>query len=247
MAQVGLHGMIGLLAGIKLLTPYFSDRVSRRGLMFGYVVGNLAPDLDFLAVVGMYPVDHTLAFHMHRGFTHSLLAAAATALGFSLAARLMQDRYFRFLGYGFALGIVTHFLVDLLIWFAPVDVFWPLSVWGVVAPVNLWGWWKTPLTLGRLLGAAELAAFGLYFDCLGRSAITFRTDLEMLAPLRRWSAVCWTSWAFLSALAFDLLNPSYDFYVYFPVGIVFIPACFYLTWRMQVTIELLGLYGNRTG
>lgn len=244
MGQVGLHALFGLAVGEQLVRPWLNEKVERRAAMFGFVMGNIAPDLDFLAVIAMYPVDHHMAVHLHRGFTHSLLAVIAVVVGFTISSALMRDKYLKYLGYGFALGIVGHFTKDIFLWFSSVDIFWPASIFGVIPRVNAWFWWTTPPLLGRLMGAAELAAFGLYYDHLSRLADEQKADLDMIPVLQRMSTICWVSWALLTALALDLPSTTFDMYMYIPLGIVFMPSCIYLTWRLQTTIEFVGLFGR---
>ncbi|HYF93156.1 MAG TPA: metal-dependent hydrolase [Symbiobacteriaceae bacterium] len=241
MGQVGLHGLTGLVVGEYLLSSYVEKPAARRALLFGFTMGNLIPDLDFLAVVAMYPQDQALAMHLHRGFSHSLLAATALIVGFYAAGALMRDLYVRYLGYGLALGIVAHFTEDIFIWFSPVDIFWPASVFQIIPPVNLWHWWSTPPIVGRLLGAAEFGAFALYYDYLVRLAVAYGTNEEIVPLARRMATACWTTWALLTALALDLPNRTFDLTLYVPMGIIFMPAVFYITWRMQATIEVLAV------
>jgi hypothetical protein len=241
MGQVGLHGLTGLTVGRYMLSSSVQNPTARRALLFGFQLGNLIPDLDFLAVVAMYPRDHALAMNLHRGFSHSALGAISLLVGFYSIAALMKDQYVRYFGYGLALGVCAHFTLDIFVWFSPVDVFWPASLFHLIPPVNIWSWYtEQPLT-SRLLGAAEFAAFGLYFDYLVSLAVTHQTNADMLQHVRRFSTFCWTVFAVLTALAFDVPNPTFELYLYVPMGIVFMPACFYITWRMQATIELLGL------
>lgn len=242
MGQVGLHAITGLAVGNYLLTPLVPHSTGRRALMYGFVLGNILPDLDFLAVVGMYPVNQTLALHLHRGFSHSLLAAVALAAGFYVGATLLQDIYLKFLGYGLSLGCVAHFVEDIFLWFTPVDIFWPASIYGLIPAVDLWWWYDTPTLAGRLMGAAEFAAFALYYEYLSRLALDQQTNLEHVPMLRRMVVVCWVIWAILSALAIDIPHTRFDIFLYVPMGIVFMPACLYLTWRMQNTIETFGLH-----
>lgn len=239
MAQVGLHALVGLVVGERLLNGYVRNQTGRRALLFGFVLGNIIPDLDFLAVVSMYPIDPAQAMDLHRGFSHSLLAAAALAFGFFVAAVWMSDPYIGYLGSGLSLGVAGHFLLDMFIWFSPVDIFWPLSVFGMIPPVNLWWWWSTPPLLARLLGAAEFAAFALYYDHLARLATAFDTDTDMTPVVQRMATMCWLAWALVTALAVDLPDTEFSIYLYIPMGIVFMPSCLYLTWRMQTTIEHL--------
>ncbi|HWI61678.1 MAG TPA: metal-dependent hydrolase [Symbiobacteriaceae bacterium] len=239
MGQVGLHGLTGLVVGEYLLSSYVTKPAARRGLLYGFALGNFLPDLDFLAVVAMYPQNHSLAMHLHRGFSHSLLAATALVVGFYAAGALMRDTYLRYLGYGLALGVVAHFTEDIFLWFAPVDIFWPASIFGYIPPVDLWWWWTTPPLLGRLLGAAEFAAFALYYDYLVRVAVAYGTNQDFAPTVRRMATTCWLVFAVLTALAVDLPNKTFEMALYVPMGIVFMPAVFYITWRMQATIEVL--------
>lgn len=242
MGQVGLHGLTGLVAGSYMLDGISNNPKLRRALLYGFTMGNLAPDLDFLAVVTMYPIDQQLAIHLHRGFTHSLLAATVMVTGCVIIGLLMRHNYIRHLGYGLALGIVAHFVEDIFIWFAPVDIFWPASVYGLIPPVDLWSWFPQPPLLGRLLGAAEFGAFALYFDYIARLADTLDTDREMIAPVRRMATASWVAWAILTALALELPDRLFDPLFYIPQGVIFTPACFYITWRMQATIELMAVF-----
>ncbi|HWI53791.1 MAG TPA: metal-dependent hydrolase [Symbiobacteriaceae bacterium] len=241
MGQVGLHGLTGLVVGEYLLSSFVEKPEARRALLFGFSLGNFLPDLDFLAVVAMYPQNHTLAMHLHRGFSHSLLAVVALLVGFCGAGLLMRDTYVRYLGYGLALGVASHFTEDIFIWFAPVDVFWPASVFHLIPPIDLWSWWDTPPVIGRLLGASEFAAFALYYDYLVRLAVAFKTNQDMVPHVRHMATACWIIFAVLTALAVDLPNKTFEMALYVPMGIVFMPAVFYTTWRMQATIEVLAV------
>ena len=243
MGQVGLHGLVGLVVGRGLITAHVTDRQAKKAVMFGFVMGNLAPDLDFLAAVGMYPTDPDAAMHLHRTFSHSLLAVVTVLVGFSVLAAILADDHLKYLGRGFALGILAHLTVDIFIWFSPVDVFWPASVYGIIPPVNLWQGYEPPVVVDRLLGAAELAAYALYYQYLARAARRLGTDEEMLPMLDRMAAFCWDYWAVLSVLALDPRTPLNPIYAYIPLGVIFVPGCFYLTWRLEQTIEALAIEG----
>lgn len=242
MGQVGLHAITGLVVGEHLLNAYVQDRAGRRALLFGFVVGNIVPDLDFLAVVGMFPVDQEMALHLHRGFTHSLLGSITMWVGFYLGSMMLRDSYMRYLGFGLSLGVVCHFLSDLLLWFSPVDIFWPASIFGLIPPVNLWFWYETPALLGRLMGAAEFIAFAVYYQYLARLARTFETDLEMIPSLERMIGICWIAWAVATGLAFELTDSQFIILSYVPMGVLFMPVAFYVTWRMQKTVEAVATF-----
>lgn len=241
MGQVGLHAITGLVVGQHLLASYVEEPPLRKALLFGFVIGSIVPDLDFLSVVGLYPVDPEMALHMHRGFTHSLLGATVIVMGFYLAGVIIKDNYARYLGYGLALGIIAHFTADIFMWFTPVDVFWPSSIFGVIPPIDLWSWYDTPPLLGRLMGAAEFAAFAFYYQYLVFLIGSLKTDPELLQPLERMVNASWIAWCMTSAMAVDLSDSQFIMFMYIPMGVVFMPACYYLTWRAQQTIEQLAI------
>jgi membrane-bound metal-dependent hydrolase YbcI (DUF457 family) len=240
MGQVGLHAITGLAVGDYLVSGLVTQHTARRALLFGFVMGNIFPDLDYIAVAAVWPINPSLALGLHRGFSHSLLAAAALAIGFYAASILMNDTYVRWLGFGLALGVVAHLTEDMLIWFSPVDVFWPASLFGIIPSVNLWSWWNTPPLIGKLLGAAEFAAFAFYYDHLVRLAQSYRTNLDFVGVVRTMATSCWITWAILSVLALDLPGAAFSIWLYVPMGVLFMPGCLYLTWRMQETIQALG-------
>lgn len=245
MAQVGVHGLVGLFVGELVLTRFVKSRLARRALVWGFVVGNILPDLDYVAVIPTYPVDRILALHMHRTFSHSLGAAMAIWIAFEVIAFLLRDEYARFLGYGLAWGVIGHILLDILVWFSPIDVFWPASVWGIIPPVNLWGWYNTPFLVGQLLGAAEFLAFALYYDRLAALGQALGTNPDDLPMVRRMATLCLLIWAVLTGLAIDIPVETYNAFVYVAMGLIFMPAVLYLTWRMQPTIELWAVRGMK--
>ena len=71
MAQAGIHGLVGLT--VKRWVP------ERRWLMMGVVLGNLAPDLDNVAVA-VATITGATTEGLHRTFTHSLFTVAAIFL-----------------------------------------------------------------------------------------------------------------------------------------------------------------------
>ena len=175
MAQAGIHGLAGL--AVKRWTP------ERRWLLLGIVLGNLAPDLDNVAVA-VATLTGGSTEGLHRTFTHSLFTVAAIiVLGYVVAWLTKRPRWGN-LGLGLGIGIVMHVLLDLLIWFNGVQTLWPLPSW-----VNLWGdvqppdWWR------QLMMPTEFLAFALYFWALGSMAKQSRTDADYMGKLRIWLVV----------------------------------------------------------
>jgi inner membrane protein len=66
-----------------------SDVIPRRLLLTG-VLGSILPDVDILAFRFGIPYEHVLG---HRGFTHSLFAAAVVALLGACACRMLRTTF----------------------------------------------------------------------------------------------------------------------------------------------------------
>lgn len=239
MAQVGVHAVIGLVGTQVILAGLPVERPLKRALAFGFVLGNILPDFDYLAAAMVYPHSHELAFSLHRGFTHSLLAALVTTVGMGLVSLITGIRAARYSGYGLGLGILVHIVTDVFIWFSPVDVLWPLGYYGFPSTINLWGWWSTPELLSRLLASAEYLAWALYCRRLWALTVQFQTNVGLQSALLRTEQFCLILWAVFSALAFDVGGDLFFAFYGLPMGIVFMPLFLYLTCLMQPTIEAL--------
>jgi membrane-bound metal-dependent hydrolase YbcI (DUF457 family) len=237
--QVGLHAGAGLLGSQAVIAGLAAPAPLKRAMIFGFMLGNLLPDFDLVASVMMWLHDQTLALSLHRGFTHSLFFCLLAASGFSAGAVIVGDREPRYFGFGVSLGVLTHLFADMLLWFSPVDVLWPLGFFGIPSEINLWEGWTTPPLLERLLTAAEFGAFALYYRWLWHLSVRYGTNPDLRPQLVRLESTCLVLWVAYSALAFDL-NPSlFEGLIFVPIGVLFMPFCLYVTVRMRATIEAM--------
>ncbi|MCC6568721.1 MAG: metal-dependent hydrolase, partial [Anaerolineales bacterium] len=130
MSQNGLHAIIGVAA--RKWMPH------KEWLLLGAVLGNMAPDLDNLAVA--YATLTGGDTHgLHRTFTHSVFTALAMLVLFYVVAAATRNQRWNNFGIGFGIGILMHILVDLIIWFNGVEIFWPLG-----GEVNFWAGFTVP-------------------------------------------------------------------------------------------------------
>jgi membrane-bound metal-dependent hydrolase YbcI (DUF457 family) len=222
MAQAGLHGLVGLT--VKRWAP------ERRRLMMGIVLGNLAPDLDNVAVA-VATITGGNTEGLHRTFTHSLFTVAVIVLLGTIVSRITKQQKWRNLGLGLGIGIVMHVLLDLLIWFDGVQILWPLSSW-----INLWVDVQLPLWWQQLMMPAEFLAFFLYFWGLGSMARQSGTDTDFLGNLRFWSVVQGVLFVLFSVLVFVMEDGFMTIY-----GAMYLIALFLtvgVTIRMRGTIEV---------
>lgn len=235
MAQVGIHALIGLAVG-EQISRRSGHSAAGHALAWGFMLGSISPDLDVVAVAAVVPFDTGLALLLHRSFSHSLGAVVAVLVVSTLLSLVLREPSIRFWGGGMALGIGLHIVLDLLFWFTPVDLLWPASALGVADPVNLWGWWESPLLLGRLLAAGEFAAMALYFRALATRAAEGRLPVRRVAPARRLMSL--SLWYSLVLVVASFLLPDgaeglVRLLLLGPMVLVALPASLYLTWALR--------------
>jgi membrane-bound metal-dependent hydrolase YbcI (DUF457 family) len=184
--QDGIHAIVGMAARKWIPKKEWS--------WLGVVLGSMFPDLDNLAVAYA-----TLAGMdtdgLHRTFTHSIFMIPAVIILFSVAAALTKNRRWNAFGISFGLGILLHSLLDLVLWFDGVELFWPIRY-----ELNFWSWFREPDWLKILLQTGEFLAFGLYFLLLGSLARRHQTDTPRQASAKRWMYI-----QFILFLAFTIL------------------------------------------
>ena len=175
MPQAGLHAIVGTVA--RKWLPH------REWLFLGVVLGNMFPDLDNVAVA--YATLTGADTHgLHRTFTHSIFTILAALVVFYLVARLTGNGRWNNFGIGFCTGILMHVLLDLLLWFNGVELFWPIRY-----ELDFWSWFTVPDWLGILLETGEFLLLGLYFLLLGSLARRQNTDVARQTSLRMWMYV----------------------------------------------------------
>lgn len=236
MAQAGFHGLLGLMAGPAIVRRLPLPARARRAALLGFVLGNFLPDADVYAALMAAPLIPDLAPTLHRGLTHSLLGALLPALGFSIAGRLSRDREVVGLGIGLSLGIGSHIALDLIVWFAGLDLFWPLGTLGLMPMVNLWSWVRVPPLLERLLAACEYLAFAAYFTYLGHLAHQTGRGARMAraATYLRGRMLALTALLLVLALALDELPFNVLHYTLW--SLVSFPTVLYVTVKMDTTL-----------
>ena len=116
MPQAGIHAMVGMA------TRKWTS--AREWMLLGAVLGSVTPDLDNLAVavatLSKLPTDG-----LHRTATHSVFFVALVVAVFYVVGTMKKEDRWRNLGYGLGLGILLHVLLDLVLWFNGVYMFWP--------------------------------------------------------------------------------------------------------------------------
>ncbi len=152
MPQNGIHAMVGVAA--RKWMP------QKEWLLLGVVLGNMFPDLDnvlvAVATLQKQPTEEAMEIY-HRTFTHSVFTILAVLILFYAIAAMTKNQKWNNFGQGFGAGILMHILLDLVIWFNGVALFWPFG-----GELNFWSWFVVPPWLKILLDTGEFLAFGLY-------------------------------------------------------------------------------------
>jgi hypothetical protein len=221
MAQAGMHGLVGIVlrkvAGRK------------KWLLLGILLGSLLPDMDNLGVAAA-----TLAKlpteGIHRTVTHGVFFMAAVVLAFYIVSRWRSDTAWLNLGLGLGFGMLLHSLLDVLLWFNGVALFWPLPLW-----INLWGQATPPAWFMKLMDPAEFLLFALYLWGLWNMARKAGTDAGFLGTLRFWLVLEAALFIIFSPLAFIMAKGFLTIYGAFYLFSIFM--VFFVTISMRRTVE----------
>ena len=152
MAQAGLHALISYQT--KKIIPH------EKHIMWGILFGSMLPDIDIL-IVAVGSVFHgiTLAEELfHRTFTHSFFTLIFIYLFFAILSELKKNPSIKTIGKGISIGMLIHYLVDIILWFNAIDLLWPLPV----DSFNLWYFFSPSEKLFDFLLIMEFFCFRWY-------------------------------------------------------------------------------------
>ncbi len=142
--------------------------------------------------------------------TASLLHCSAECFT-PATAHVMRWRYLHSTALGFFFGSLSHILCDLLLWFAPINVLWPISyAHSVRSQLSLWDEFDVPALCNALLSAAEMVCVALWMTCLRRRLTQYHhTSASTLSSSTSTSAAATSASAFASAdsLEAQLISP----------------------------------------
>lgn len=223
MPQVGIHAIVGV--AVRKWMPH------REWLLLGVVLGNLAPDLDNLAVA--YATLTKADSHgLHRTFTHSLFTIVAMVVLFYVISVVTKHQKWNNFGMGFGLGILMHILLDLVAWFNGVEPLWPIHY-----ELNFWRGFTVPPALQILLDTGEFLAFGLFFALLSSLANRHQTDQARLGSLRIWMYVQFGLFVLFTFLFFFVPTFPLLYTIFGALYLVSLIAAMIITVQMQKTVE----------
>jgi len=226
MPQNGVHAIIGV-ASRKWMPE-------REWLFLGVVLGNMFPDLDNIVVGYATLAKLPDPEHYHRTFTHSIFTIVAMVLLFYIVAVFTKDEKWKNLGIGFGAGILMHILVDLILWFNGVELFWPLG-----GELNFWTWFTTPAWLKILLDTGEFLAMGLYFLMLVSLSQQHGTDSDRQGSTRVWAYIELGLFIIFTILFFVIGSKGLIYQIFGALYLVSLIVGMTITTRMKQSIESL--------
>jgi membrane-bound metal-dependent hydrolase YbcI (DUF457 family) len=223
MPQNGIHAMVGVAA--RKWMPH------KEWLLLGVVLGNMAPDLDNLAVAYATLIRGDMR-GLHRTFTHSIFTILTVLVVFYALGAVTKNQKWRNFGMGFGAGILMHILVDLVAWFGGVEILWPLG-----GEVNFWSWFTVPAWLNFLLETGEFLAFGFFFLLLGSLARKHNTDITSQASARTLAYVQFGLFVIFASLFFLNGNTGLPYTIFGALYLLSMIVAMVMTVRMRNTIE----------
>jgi membrane-bound metal-dependent hydrolase YbcI (DUF457 family) len=221
MAQAGMHGLVGMVA------RKWTNK--REWILLGVLLGSFIPDMDNLGVA-VATLTKMPTAGIHRTMTHSVFFMLVVAAVFYAIGQVRKDSRLGNLGIGLGLGMLLHSLLDLLLWFNGVALFWPLPIW-----INLWTNTTPPEWFMKFMDPAEFLFFGLYLWMLGNWARKFNTDGGFLKTHRNWMILEFVLFVIFTPLAYLMTK---GFLTIFGALYLFsIFMAFFVTIRMRQTVE----------
>jgi membrane-bound metal-dependent hydrolase YbcI (DUF457 family) len=221
MAQAGMHGMVGMavqkMAGRK------------EWLLLGILLGSFVPDMDNVGVA-VATLTGASTEGIHRTLTHSVFFVVAVIAVFYWIGQMKKDERWNNLGLGLGLGILLHILLDLVLWFNGVEMFWPLA-----GEINFWTNTTPPEWFMKFMDPAEFLFFGLYLWALGTWARKANTDGDFMNKHRLWMWLEFVLFVIFTPLVYIMTK---GFLTIFGALYLFsIFMTFFVTLRMRKTVE----------
>jgi membrane-bound metal-dependent hydrolase YbcI (DUF457 family) len=221
MAQAGLHGMVGMavrkMAGRK------------EWVLLGILLGSFVPDMDNVGVA-VATLTKASTEGIHRTMTHSVFFMAAVVVVFYFIGQWKKDARWGNLGLGLGLGMLLHSLLDLLIWFNGVNLFWPLG-----GEINIWANTTPPVWFMKFMDPAEFLFVGLYLWALGTWARKAGTDSEFMKTHRVWLILEAALFVIFTPLAY-IMTKGY-LTIFGALYLFSLFMVFFVTIRMRKTVE----------
>ncbi len=220
MPQAGLHGLVGMA------TRKWTGK--REWLLWGAMLGSFVPDMDNLGVA-FATLTKMPTEGIHRTATHSVFFIVAIIAVFYLIGQGKRDMRWNNLGLGIGLGMLLHILLDLILWFNGVNLFWPLG-----GEINFWANYTPPEWFMKFMDPTEFLFFAFYLWTLGVWSRKASTDGEFMKTHRVWLIVEVALFVIFTPLAY-ILTKGY-LTIFGALYLFSLLMTFFVTIRMRKTV-----------
>jgi membrane-bound metal-dependent hydrolase YbcI (DUF457 family) len=167
---------------------------------------------------------------IHRTATHSIFFILVVVAIFYAIGQVKKDVRWSNLGIGLGLGILLHTLLDLILWFNGVNLFWPFG-----GEINFWANTTPPEWFMKFMDPAEFLFFGIYFWVLGSWARQYNTDENFASKHRMWMMIEFALFVIFIPLAY-IMTKSFQT-IFGALYLFSIMTAFLVTIRMRKTVE----------
>lgn len=212
--------------------------VEAKSFAYGFVSGNVLPDVDLVVLAFTFPFNSKLAMRMHRTATHSLLIIGIIILlGVLLSTTRGGKSFYR----GIGAGMAVHSIVDIFLWFSGIDILWPLGHFGIPSEVNLWTWVKLPRIWGNFLGSTDFLMMGLFYLFLLSMARKYETNVNFQPRLRVLMNFHFIAFGCYVVASFFLSRAIFDVVQYAVLVLVSLPMTVIAIRGSKPTIERMAV------
>ena len=220
MAQAGLHAYIAL--SLRKKTPQV------KWFLFAFVMGAIIPDLDIIltAIFSIFLTINESIILTHQTFSHSIFTHIIIYILFLIIYEATNREKFLHIGNGIFLGLLSHLLVDIFLWFDSIHLFWPLptdrlTIWGFIGEVK-------PLYI-KILLALEFVFFRLLAYEIIKIILSYPSKngkyIKNLSKYMQFQILFLIIFSFMSYF----LNTSYTYFIF---GLMYIPSLTIITFYL---------------
>ena len=212
MTLLGLHTYIAFK-----IKPFLYQR---KMFFSSFLIGSVIPDIDIIlvALCSIFLTQNESITIFHKTITHSFITAGIIYLFFLIIYEIKKNKIILNVAYGFTSGFVIHILVDTLIGFGKITLFWPLPI----GALNGWDYTTISYNLENIILCSEFIFFRLLASQLIKTLLNCRTIMKndnYIQYLASWMKI--ELYFFLVLLLTIIFIPEYKLIIFF---ILYIPS-----------------------
>ena len=201
MALAGLTPIIIYQA--KKFIPY--EKYIMPGIIFGALLPNI--EIIFISINLIFQIILKFEQIFQRPFTHSIFTSIFIYLLFAILAEFKKNKKIKIVGKGIAIGMLMHYLIDIILPFNHVDFLWPLPI----QPISLWYFREPPKEIITTIMILEFFCFRCYAWFLIKQHLVKPNKYSwIIKHINKWKKI--ESLFFILFILFAILeSPNFNF------------------------------------